>query len=36
VGTVNQRRRKDGTIAHSAQIVLIRDGQFVHRESRTF
>jgi hypothetical protein len=36
VGTINQRRRKDGTIAYSAQIVLIRDGQFVRRESRTF
>jgi hypothetical protein len=36
VGTINQRRRKDGTIAYSAQIVLIRDGQLVHRESRTF
>jgi integrase len=36
VGTINQRRRSDGTIAHSAQILLMRNGQIVHRESRTF
>ncbi len=36
MGTINARRRKDGTIAHSAQILLMRSGQIVHRESRTF
>ena len=36
MGTINARRRKDGTIAYSAQILLMRSGQIVHRESRTF
>jgi hypothetical protein len=36
VGTINARRRKDGTIAYSAQILLMHSGQIVHRESRTF
>jgi integrase len=36
MGTINPRKRADGSTAYSAQIVIIRDGQFVHRESRTF
>jgi integrase len=36
MGTINERRRRDGTIAYSAQILLTREGEIVHRESRTF
>lgn len=36
MGTINQRRRANGTIAYSAQILMMRSGQIVHRESRTF
>src|ERR1700758_2131370 len=36
VGTINARRRSDGTTAYSAQILLMRAGQIVHRESKTF
>lgn len=36
MGTVIKRRRRDGSLAYSAQISLMRDGKIVHRESRTF
>ena len=36
MGTIDKRRRADGTVAYSAQILLMRSGQIVHRESRTF
>ena len=36
MGTIKKRRRADGTTAHSAQILLTRDGVIVHRESKTF
>lgn len=36
MATVTSRRRKDGTIGHTAQIRVRRDGQIVHTESRTF
>ena len=36
MGTINERKRADGTKAYSAQISLMRDGTIVHRESRTF
>lgn len=36
MGTINTRKRADGTTAYSAQILMMREGQIVHRESRTF
>lgn len=34
--TIIARKRKDGTTAHLAQLLLKRGGAIVHRESRTF
>lgn len=36
MGTIIARPRKDGTTAYLAQIILKRDGQVVHQESKTF
>lgn len=36
MGTITQRRRKDGSPAFVAQISLMRDRKIVHRESKTF
>ncbi len=36
MGTIVARKRKDGTTAHLAQLLIKRDGAVVHREARTF
>lgn len=36
MGTILTRPRKNGTTAYMAQIMISRDGKFLHRESRTF
>src|SRR6202047_1677796 len=36
MGTIVARKRKDGTTAHLAQLVVKRNGLIVHREARTF
>ena len=36
MGTILERKRKDGSIAYMAQIMLMRERKIVHRESRTF
>ena len=36
MGLITKRRRKDGSAAYMAQIALMRDGKFVHREAKSF
>lgn len=36
MGTIVARKRKNGTIAYMAKIILKREGEIVHRESETF
>lgn len=36
MGTINKRRRSDGTIGHTAQIRIKQKGKVVHTESKTF
>lgn len=36
MGTIIARTRKDGTVGHTAQIVIKQKGAIVHREARTF
>lgn len=36
MGTIISRPRKDGTLGHTAQIVIKRQGKIVHREAATF
>ncbi|WP_316231202.1 tyrosine-type recombinase/integrase [Bradyrhizobium sp. SZCCHNR1051] len=36
MGTITARKRKDGTTAHLAQVVIKRGGAILHREARTF
>jgi integrase len=36
MGTITSRKRKDGTLGHTAQIRIKRDGKLVHTESQTF
>lgn len=36
MASISERRRKDGTVAFMAQIVIKREGQIVHRENKTF
>lgn len=36
MGTITKRKRKDGTTAHYAQILIQRKGRIVHREAETF
>lgn len=36
MGTIVERRRKDGSVAYMAQISIMRDRQVAHRESKTF
>lgn len=36
MGTIIERRRKDGTKSYLAQIVLKRDKEILHRENKTF
>ena len=36
MGSITSRKRKDGTIGHTAQIRIKRDGVVVHTESQTF
>lgn len=36
MGTISERKRKDGSIAYLAQIVIKSGGRIRHRENRTF
>jgi integrase len=36
MGTIVERKRKDGSTAHTAQIVIKQKGVIVHREAQTF
>lgn len=36
MGTIRERKRRDGSIAYLAQIQIMRDRKVVHRESETF
>lgn len=36
MGTIVSRKRKDGSIGHTAQIVRKKGGSIVHRENQTF
>ncbi len=36
MGTIVARKRKDGTTAHLAQLLIKRAGAIVHREAQTF
>jgi integrase len=36
MGTIIARKRKDGTTAHLAQLLIKRGGAIMHREARTF
>lgn len=36
MGSITARKRKDGTTAYMAQIVLKHEGQIAHRENKTF
>ncbi|MEP9374100.1 tyrosine-type recombinase/integrase [Mesorhizobium sp. KR1-2] len=36
MGTITQRKRKNGSFGYLAQIVIKRDGEIAHRENKTF
>lgn len=36
MGTIVARKRKNGTMAYMAKIIIEREGKVVHRESKTF
>ena len=36
MGTISERKRKDGSTAYLAQIVVKQGGKILHRENRTF
>ena len=36
MGTIVERRRKDGSVSYTAQIGLKQNGVFIHREAQTF
>jgi len=36
MGTITNRRRRDGATGYTAQLPLRREGQLVHSESETF
>jgi len=36
MGTISSRKKKDGSISHTAQIRIMRDGVRVYQESQTF
>ncbi len=36
MATIKTRRRKDGSLAYLNEVRAKRDGEIVHRESRTF
>jgi len=36
MGTIVSRKRKDGSVGHTAQIRLKKDGEVIHSESQTF
>lgn len=36
MGTITERKRKNGSTGYLAQIVVKRDGEIVHRENQTF
>lgn len=36
MGTIVERRRKDGTQSYMVKIILKQDGRIIHRESKTF
>lgn len=36
MGTIAERKRKDGTIGYTAQVRLKRGGKLIHHESQTF
>ena len=36
MGTIVERKRKNGIAAYMAQVVFYRGGKVVHREAKTF
>src|SRR5258708_3781652 len=36
MGTITSRKRRDGTVGHTAQIRLKRGGKVIHTEAKTF
>ena len=36
MGTIISRKRADGTVGYTAQILIKRKGKIVHREAKTF
>ncbi len=36
MATIKTRQRKDGSLAYLSEVRVKRDGEIVHRESRTF
>ena len=36
MGTIIERKRRDGSTAYMAQILIMRDRKIIHRESKTF
>jgi hypothetical protein len=36
MGTIIPRKRRSGTTGYHAQLLIMRKGTIVHRESRTF
>jgi integrase len=36
MGTITSRKRKDGTVGHTALIRIVRGGALVHQEAQTF
>ena len=36
MGTITSRKRSDGTVGHTAQIRVKRDGEIIHSEAKTF
>ena len=36
MGTIVPRKRKNGTTAYHAQVIIKRDGRIAYRETRTF
>jgi hypothetical protein len=36
MGTITSRKRRDGTVGHTAQIRLKRGGKVIHTEAQTF
>lgn len=36
MGHIVARKRRDGTLGHTVQIVIKREGKVAHREAQTF